>query len=363
MIPTQHLHQEIGQSLWLDNITRRMLDEGTFQRYVDALSITGLTSNPSIFDKAIGEGDAYDLGIREKAERGLEPEALFTELALEDLRRAADALQLVFETTGGVDGWVSMEVSPLLANDAQGTVAAAAAIHEQGQRPNLFVKIPGNRAGLVAIEESIHAGVPINVTLLFSADQCIAAAEAWMRGLERRQAERLSLDVPGVASLFVSRWDVAVADKVPAELKNRLGIAMAQRTLKRWRELFASPRWQALETAGAPPMRLLWASTGTKDPEAPETLYVDALAARGTINTLPDKTLLALAEGRPVPGPMPEDGVEGEAMLQRFVEAGVDLDALALRLQEEGAEAFVKSWNQLLQRIRDKVSALGPAGA
>ena len=361
MNPTRQLH-ELGQRLWLDNITRQLLDDGTLERYISVLSITGLTSNPTIFDEAIGAGSAYDLGIREKAARGLDGEALFIELALEDLRRAADLFQPVFDTSGGEDGWVSMEVSPLLADDTARTIESAKAIHAQAKRPNLFVKIPGTAAGIPAIEESIFEGVPINVTLLFSREQYLAAAEAYMRGIERRLQARRDPRVASVASIFVSRWDKAVADKVPEDLRNRLGIAIGGRSYRAYRELLRSPRWKALEEAGALPQKLLWASTGAKDPKAPETMYVTALAAPDTIDTMPEKTLHALAEGGPVHEALRADGGDSEAMLARFVKAGIDIDALAEKLQRDGADAFVKSWRQLLQRIADKRAHLG-AGA
>ncbi len=357
MNPTRQLH-DLGQSLWLDNITRELLDNGTLGRYIEELSITGLTSNPTIFDGAIGGGPAYDAGIREKARAGQSGERLFIELALEDLRRAADLFRPVFEASHHLDGWVSMEVSPLLAGDTAGSIAAARQIHQQADRPNLFVKIPGTPEGIPAIEESIAAGVPINVTLLFSREQYLAAAEAYLRGIERRLAAGRDPRVGSVASLFISRWDVAVKDTVPAELRNRLGIAIGGRTYRAYRELLASPRWRALADAGAQPQRLLWASTGTKDPDASDTLYVAALAAPDTIDTLPEKTLHAFADHGALEGPMAVDGGDAEAMLTRFAQAGVDIQALAQQLQREGAQSFVKSWQQLLQRIEDKSAAL-----
>ena len=347
-----------GQSLWLDNITRELLDTGGLRRYIDEYSITGLTSNPTIFDEAIGNGDAYDAGIRAKAKEGKSGEALFIELALEDLRRAADLFRPVFDATGGVDGWVSMEVSPLLAADTQGSIDAAARIHRQAGRPNLFVKIPGTPAGIPAIEESIFNGVPINVTLLFSAQQYGAAAEAYLRGIERRIAAGRTPDVASVASLFVSRWDKAVGEEVPPELRNRLGIAIGQRTYVAYRKLLASERWLKLSRAGARPQRLLWASTGTKDPNASDTLYVEALAAPDTIDTLPEKTLMAFADHGQAPCIMAVDGDDTEAVLARFARAGVNVDALATQLQIDGAKAFVKSWQELLGRIAARNAAL-----
>ena len=361
MKATRQLH-DLGQSLWLDNITRELLDDGGLARYIDEYSVTGLTSNPTIFEKAIGGGHAYDPGIHAKVLAGKSGEALFIELALEDLRRAADLFKPVFDATNHVDGWVSMEVSPLLASDTLGSIAAAKQIHEQADRPNLFVKIPGTPEGIPAIEEAIFAGVPINVTLLFSCGQYLAAAEAWTRGIERRIEAGLSPDVASVASLFVSRWDVAVQDKVPAELRNTLGIAVGQQTYRAYRDLLASPRWRKLADAGAHPQRLLWASTGTKDPAAPDTLYVEALAAPDTVDTMPEKTLHAFAEHGAVRGAMAPDGGDAEARLAHFAQAGIDLDALATQLQREGAQAFVKSWQDLLQRIADRGAALARAG-
>jgi transaldolase len=352
----------LGQSLWLDNISRALLDDGTLARYIKERSITGLTSNPTIFDKAIAQTSAYDQSIRDKTRAGHSGEGLFIELALEDLRRAADLFRPVFDATGGVDGWVSMEISPFLADDTSGSIAAAARIHAQADRPNLFVKIPGTAAGVSAIEQSIFAGVPINVTLLFSAAQYVAAAEAYLRGIERRLAAGLDPQVASVASLFVSRWDKAVKDKVGPELRNRLGIAIAGQTYRAYRELLASPRWRALLAAGARPQRLLWASTGTKDPAAPDTLYIEALAAPDTINTIPDRTLEAYADHGELRGAMAIDGGDGDAVVGRFVAAGIDVDALAAKLQCDSDRAFVESWQALLGRIASKASALAGSG-
>ncbi|HVI26880.1 MAG TPA: transaldolase [Xanthomonadaceae bacterium] len=347
----------LGQSLWLDNITRAMLDDGSLARKIDEYGLTGLTSNPSIFDEALAQGDSYDAGIREKAAAGLEGEALFTELALEDLRRAAALFRPAFEASHGTDGWVSMELSPLLAGDTAGSVAAAQQIHAQAACENLFVKIPGTPAGVPAIEESIFNGVPINVTLLFSAEQYLAAAEAYLRGIERRLQAGRSPRVASVASLFISRWDKAVADQVPAELRNRLGIAVAQKTYRAYRELLDSERWRSLQAEGALPQRLLWASTSTKDPDAPDTLYAAALVAPDTIDTMPGKTLAAFADHGEVASVL-DGGDDGSATLREFAHAGVDVDALATRLQEEGAQAFVKSWHHLLEGIAAKTTAL-----
>ncbi|HEY0749025.1 MAG TPA: transaldolase [Steroidobacteraceae bacterium] len=354
---TKKLH-DLGQSLWLDNITRDMLDDGTLRRYIEQLSITGLTSNPTIFDEAIGKGAAYDKSIRQKASSGLSGEALFIELALEDLRRAADLFRPEFDRTQGVDGWVSMEVSPLLANDTQGTVAAALSIHKSASKPNLYVKIPGTPAGVPAIEAAIFAGVPVNVTLLFSREQYLKVADAYMRAIERRLGAGLDPKINSVASLFVSRWDRAVADKVPPELRNRLGIAIMQRTYRAHCELIAGQRWKDLEAKGARKQRMLWASTGTKDPSASEDLYVSALAAPDTIDTMPEKTLLAFAKSGKAAGVMPKDGGDAEQVLDRFARAGIDVDALAMQLQVDGAASFVKSWTELLKRIEEKSAAL-----
>ena len=351
MNTTRQLH-DLGQSLWLDNIARTLLDDGTLARYIAEDSITGLTSNPSIFDAAIGDGDAYDDGIRAKTRAGLSGEELFIELALEDLRRAADLFRPIFDQTGQIDGWVSMEISPLLARDTQASITAASRIHHQAETPNLFVKIPGTPEGIPAIEESIFAGVPINVTLLFSREQYLAAAAAYLRGIERRIEAGLNASVGSVASLFISRWDVASNKQLPAELHNRLGIAVARQAFCAYRELLDSPRWKELAAAGAQPQRLLWASTGTKDTSAPDTLYVGALAAPDTINTMPEKTLKAFADHGKLQCAI--DGGDGDATIKTIMKSGVDVDALAVTLQDEGAQAFVKSWQQLLQRIANK---------
>jgi transaldolase len=350
--PARKLHA-LGQSLWLDNITRTMLDDGTLARYIDELLITGLTSNPTIFDKAISEGGAYDEQVRELGERGLESEELFFELALTDLRRAAKLFEPVYERTDEVDGWVSLEVSPLIADDAERTIAQVKDLHSRADC-NIFIKIPGTEAGLTAIEESIFAGTPVNVTLLFSTEQYLAAAEAFMRGIERRIEAGLDPSVPSVASVFISRWDKAVSDEVPAALRDRLGIAVAKRAYGAYRQLLGSSRMQRLLNEGARPQRLLWASTGTKDPDASDVLYVEALAAPFTINTMPEKTLLAFAEHGEVRDPLPPDGGDAEQELARFRDAGIDVDELAARLQREGAETFVASWKELLDSIASK---------
>jgi transaldolase len=357
--PTQQLH-DLGQSLWLDNITRDMLRDGTLRRYIDQLSISGLTSNPTIFDKAISGGEAYDEQIVDLRQRGPEPEQAFFELALTDLREAARLFEPINRRTDGVDGWVSIEVSPLLADDAQATVAQVSDLHARADC-NIFVKIPGTEAGRVAIEESIFAGVPINVTLLFSTAQYLGAADAFMRGVERRIDAGLDPAVPSVASVFVSRWDAAVADRVPPELRNRLGIAVAKHAYRAYRGLLDSERWARLANEGARPQRLLWASTGTKDPGASDVLYVEALAAPFTINTMPDKTLLAFADHGKIGELLPADGGDADEVLERFEAAGIDVSELASRLQREGAEAFDASWNELMQSIEAKSRKLAAA--
>ena len=350
---TQALHA-LGQSLWLDNITRTMLDDGTLARYVAELSITGLTSNPTIFEHAIGRGDAYDEQIGELVHAGKSGEELFFALAIRDLARAADLFRPAHDASGGVDGWASLEVSPLLVDDTAGSIEAAARLHAAAARPNIFIKIPGTPAGAKAIEESIFAGVPINVTLLFSREQYLVAADAYLRAIERRLEAGRDPRVASVASLFVSRWDVAVKDQVPREQRGRLGIAIAKRTYRAYRELLASPRWTRLAQAGARPQRMLWASTGMKDPDGRDTLYVETLAAPDTIDTMPDKTLLAFAEHGKVGPPMAVDGGDAERTIAEFVRLGIDIDALAVRLQKEGGDAFKKSWSSLLDAIGKK---------
>jgi len=355
--PPRLLHS-LGQSLWLDNITRDLLDSGTLKRYIDELSVTGLTSNPTIFDHAIKESAAYDAGIRGDPANGKSGEGLFFDLAMDDLTRAADLFRPVYNRTNGVDGWVSLEVSPLLAHDTPRTIAAARELFARAGRPNLFIKIPGTKEGLPAIEEAIFAGVPVNVTLLFSREQHAAAAGAYLRGIERRIAAGLNPEVGSVASVFVSRWDVAVAGKVPEALGNRLGIAISNRIYKAYIDLLGSRRSQRAYNAGARPQRLLWASTGTKDPKASDTLYVTALAAPFTVNTMPEETLKALADHGEIGPAMAEDGGDCEKVLARFARAGVDLDHLAARLQAEGAKSFVKSWKELLTVIAARSRAL-----
>ena len=359
---TKKLH-DLGHSLWVDNISREMLVQGTLSRYIADWSVTGLTSNPTIFEHAIGHGTFYDEAIARLARRGEPAEELFFSLALEDLTTAADLFRPIFDATDGLDGWVSLEVSPLLVDNAAKTIHAAAWLHEAADRPNLFIKIPGTAAGAEAIEESIFAGVPVNVTLLFSREQYLAAAEAYLRGIERRIEAGLDPNVRSVASLFVSRWDVAVKQELSPPFHNRLGIAIAMRTYKAYRDLLASPRWLKLAAAGARPQRLLWASTGTKDPAAPDTLYVEALAAPDTIDTIPEKTMQAFADHGKVGAPLPADGGYAEAVLQEFRREGVDDEALAARLQREGAESFTASWQALLACIHEKSSHLAGTGA
>ncbi len=359
MQPTQRLH-ELGQSLWLDNITRELIQNGTLQRYIKELSITGLTSNPTIYQHAIESG-WYDDAIQAKTAAGRSGEAIFFELATEDLTQAADLFRPVHRETGGVDGWVSLEVSPLLAHDTAHTIEQVRSLHRRAQRPNLFIKIPGTPEGLPAIEESIFAGVPINVTLLFSREQYLAAAGAYQRGIARRMAAGLDPAVRSVASVFISRWDKAVQDRVPPALRGKLGIAIAGRTYRAYRELLDSTSWRQLAGAGARPQRLLWASTGTKDPQLSDVFYIEALAVPDTINTMPEATLLAFADHGEIPGTVAEDDGDAESVLTEFGRAGVDVAALAADLQREGAEAFVKSWKALLERIAAKSEALAPS--
>jgi transaldolase len=362
MNATKAIH-DLGQSIWLDNITRDVLDQGTLKRYIDEWSVTGLTSNPTIFDQAIKNSAAYDAAIREKLSRGQAGEALFFDLALEDLTRAAVLFGPVHDRTDGVDGWVSLEVSPLLAYDTASSLAAARSLHARAGQPNLFIKIPGTKEGLPAIEEAIFAGIPINVTLLFSREQYLEAAGAFLRGVERRIANGLNPNVGSVASVFISRWDVAVMGKVPESLRGQLGIAIAKRTYKAYCELLAAPQWQRVFNSGARPQRLLWASTGTKDPKASDLLYVQGLAAPLTVNTMPDGTLKALADHGEAGAIMAPDGGDCEEVLARFAAAGIDVDALAARLQEEGAKSFVKSWDELMAVIESKSAALQKASA
>src|SRR2546422_4768387 len=357
MKATQLLHN-LGQSLWLDNITRDLLRSGTLKEYIDNLSVTGLTSNPTIFDHAIKNSAAYDAAITEKSAQGKSGEALFFELALEDLTRAADLFRPIYEETNGVDGWVSLEVSPVLAYDTASTIAAARDLFMRAARPNLLIKIPGTKEGLPAIEEAIFSGIPVNVTLLFSRERYVAAAEAFLRGIERRIEAGLNPNVAFVASVFISRWDTAVESKGPDKLRNQLGIAIAKRTYKAARTLLGSPRWERVYNLGARPQRLLWASTGTKDPKASDILYIRSLAAPFTVNTMPEGTLKALAAHNELGELLPADGGNGEEVLAQFARAGIDVDALAAQLQDEGARSFVKSWNELLAVISSKSALL-----
>lgn len=361
MRATQLLHN-LGQSIWLDNITRDLLTSGTLQRYINEFSVTGLTSNPTIFEHAIKNSKSYDGDIIKKLKEGKSDEALFFELALDDLTKAADLFRPIHEKTNGVDGWVSLEVSPLLAHDTGKTLAGAVELHARSARPNLFIKIPGTKEGLPAIEEAIFKGVPINVTLLFSREHYLAAADAFLKGIERRMEAGLNPSVDSVASVFVSRWDAAVSAKVPEALHNRLGIAIAMRTYKAARGLLGSPRWQRIYNAGARPQRLLWASTGTKDPAASDVLYIKALAAPFTVNTMPEATLKALAEHNELGSILPADGGDCEEVLAEFAKAGINIEALAAELQDQGANSFTKSWNDLMAGIASKSSALKAAG-
>ena len=357
MANNTHLLRDLGQSLWLDNITRTLLESGTLKSYIDDLGVTGLTSNPTIFDEAIKKSDSYDDAIARRATAGISVEEMFFELALQDLRQAAELFLPVHRATQGVDGWVSLEVSPLLAHDAAGTLAEAKRLASLAQCENLLIKIPGTAEGVQAIEEAIFAGVPVNVTLLFSTEQTMAAANAYVRGIERRVAANLDPKVASVASIFVSRWDKATADKLPKDLVNRVGIASGQRSYREYTALFQSERWKALEKKGALPQRLLWASTGTKDPALPDTYYLEALAAPNTVNTIPEKTLLAYADHGKAGGVMALDGGDSEAVLKEISEAGVDLGKIAAQLQQEGEKSFNDSWNSLMGVIKDKMSA------
>jgi transaldolase len=360
MKATQKLHN-LGQSLWLDNITRDLLESGTLRYYRDELSVTGLTSNPTIFDQAIKNSTSYDDAIRQKLADGKSGEELFFELALEDLVRAADLFRPIHDQTSGVDGWVSLEVSPLLAHDTASTVTEAKDLHAKANRPNLFIKIPGTKEGLPAIEEAIFAGVPINVTLLFSPVQYAAAAEAYLRGIERRIAAGLPPQVASVASVFISRWDAAVIDKVPEALNDKLGIAIGKSVYKVYQDLLASPRWQRAFNSGARPQRLLFASTGTKNPKASDVLYVNGLAAPLTVDTIPEKTLKAFAEHGEVDRTLPLDGGDSDTLFAQFAAVGVEVENLAAKLQSDGATAFVKSWNELMAVIKSKSAALQKA--
>ena len=347
----------IGQSIWLDNITRDMLDDGTIAHFIDELGVTGLTSNPSIFDKAISGSTAYDSDVAALAREGLSTEEIFFRVAIADLRRAADLFAPVAAATNGIDGWVSLEVSPTLADDTDGTVSAARRLHAEADRPNLFIKIPGTPAGLPAIEEAIFHGVPVNVTLLFSTAQYLAAADAHLRGLERRREAGLSLDVASVASLFISRWDVALNDVLPDTLRNTVGVAVGTASYVAFRELLASPRVVDLVDAGASIQKLLFASTGVKDPAAPDTLYVSSLAAPDTINTMPDATILAVADHGTTPDGLSTDAAPATAVLRQATEAGIDLAAVAETLQREGAASFVAAWEAMIGSIAAKATS------
>ncbi len=361
MKATQLIH-DLGQSIWLDNITRDLLKSGTLKRYIEELSVSGLTSNPTIFDQAIKNSSSYDASIRDQLAQGQSDEALFFSLALADISEAADLFRPLHNQTNGVDGWVSLEVSPLLAHNTASTLRAAKDLSGRAARPNLFIKIPGTKEGIPAIEDAIFAGIPINVTLLFSREQYLAASEAFIRGIERRLDAGLNPNVGSVASVFISRWDVAVMDKAPDELRNQLGIAIAKRTYRAYCDQVSSPRWQRLYNAGARPQRLLWASTGTKDPKASDILYVNALAAPLTVNTMPEATLKALAEHTSIGPPLAPDGGDCEEVLAKFTKANIDVDALAAQLQDEGARSFTKSWNDLMGVIASRSAALRESG-
>jgi transaldolase len=354
---TRLLH-DLGQSIWLDNITRELLESGTLERYIDELSVTGLTSNPTIFDHAIKNSTAYDSAIRDELAKGKSGEALFFDLALADITRAAGLFRAIHDKTDTVDGWVSLEVSPLLAHDTASTLREAKELFARAGRSNLFIKIPGTKEGLPAIEEAIFSGIPVNVTLLFSREQYLDAAGAFLRGIERRLDAGLNPNVGSVASVFISRWDVAVTERVPDALRDQLGIAIAKRTYRAYRSLLSSPRWQRVYNGGARPQRLLWASTGTKDPKASDILYIKALAAPFTVNTMPEGTLKALSEHTDLGPQLPADGGDCEEVLAKFAKAGIDVDALAAQLQDEGAKSFTKSWSDLMAVIASKCATL-----
>jgi transaldolase len=360
MKSTQLLYN-LGQSIWLDNITRDLIDSGTLQHYINDFSVTGLTSNPTIFENAIGKSHSYDLPIRQELANGKLGEELFFDLALEDITRAADLFRPVYDRTNTVDGWVSLEVSPLLAYDTEATLLAAKALFLCANRPNLLIKVPGTKQGIIAVEKLIFSGIPVNVTLLFSREQYLSAANAFLRGIERRLEAGLDPNIGSVASVFVSRWDAAVANRIPPALRNRLGIAIAERTYQAAYSLLTSPRWQRIHNAGARPQRLLWASTGTKDPAVSEILYVKALAAPNTVNTMPEATLKALAKSHHLGSILPPDGGDCEQVLEEFSRAGVDTDELAAKLQQDGAAAFIRSWNGLMDSIASRSAVLKKA--
>jgi transaldolase len=357
-VPTAVLSMA-GQSIWVDNITRAMLG-GTLQRYIAEWSVVGLTSNPTIFAKAIAGSADYDAQVAGLAARGMGEEAAFFEIALADLVRACDLFAGVHARTGGVDGWCSLEVSPLLAYDAASTVRQAVELHARAGRPNLYIKVPGTKEGIPAIEELTFRGIPVNVTLLFDTAHYLAAAEAYLRGLERRVAAGKAPDTSGVASLFISRWDATLDAKLPPALRNRVGLAIGADAYAAYVELHSSARWLALQAKGARPQRLLYASTGTKDPKLPASLYVEGLASPITVNTVPEATLQAFHAGGRVTAVLPPDGGPLRAALAEARSAGIDLPGTAAALQEQGAKAFVQSWNDLLKDIRTKIGAARP---
>jgi transaldolase len=347
-----------GVSLWLDNLTREMLDNGVLTNYITDLSVTGLTSNPSIFEAAIAKTDYYDKAISKISYSGLSDEDVFFSLAIKDIHRAADLFLPVYQKTNGLDGFVSIEVSPLLAYDTENTIKAAKEIHRKVNRPNAFIKIPGTPQGLPAIEMAIAAGIPVNVTLLFSAEQYLAAAEAYLRGIEARINKGLNPDIRSVASVFVSRWDKAVADTSPLELRNKLGIAIMQKTFQVYCQFLSSQKVKRVMNFGVFPQRLLWASTGTKDPNASDILYVKNLVAPYTVNTIPEKTLLAFADHGETGEPLTGDTKSADQIISQFEALSVNYQQLAVQLQKEGAEAFNQSWGNLLKAINYKRTRL-----
>jgi transaldolase len=357
--PAQRLHA-LGQSLWLDSISRLMLRSGALARYVSELAVTGLTSNPTILGHAMAAGSDYDHSLARLVDAGVtDAQDLVYSLALEDLAEAAALFRPAWERTAGVDGYVSLEVPPDVAYDAQATIALARRLHDQAGFPNLLVKIPGTPPGLTAMEETITAGIGVNVTLLFSDTHYLRTADAYLRALERRRAAGLDLNVPSVASVFISRWDAAADPLLPPALHGRLGLAMAQKTYSSHLQLLSDKRWQTLAEAGARPQRVLWASTSTKDPDLPDSYYLGRLAAPDTIDTVPEKTLLAFADHGDPDQRLAPDYAAAERTISAIADAGVDVDILAERLQRQGAGAFGADWAALLDAMREKAG--GPA--
>jgi transaldolase len=356
--PARQLH-EAGQSLWLDSINRAMLGSGDLARYVDQLAVTGLTSNPTILGHAMAASHDYEGSLRALLAQGVSgPQDLVYAAAFEDLGQAANLFRPAWQASGGEDGYVSVEVPPDLAYDAPATVALARHLHAMAGFPNLLVKVPGTPQGLTVLEELVDAGIGVNVTLLFSDTHYLRTAEAYMRALERRLARGEDLAVPSVASVFVSRWDKAADSLLPKPLHGRLGVAMAQKVYSSYQSLLASDRWRDLEAGGARPQRVLWASTSAKDPALPDTYYVEKLASPGTINTMPEKTLIAFADHGTVGEMLRDDYASGEETVAEVAAKGVDVDALGESLQRQGARAFSADWSALLDAIAAKASSI-----